>query len=213
MDLDNVWFFFPDCFSLHVVSDVHEDFPDIPLKMAPRKGFSTFSRVVSEGLSDQSYWYVLTTEICGIIPLQYLKRSPIVKTFPEDFCRVESGKLQLLNGRPFVNKKSSNAFEVVCPSFGLVSAILRKKTSSEERGSAAIYKVKEFLSGLDFSSLKGDGDDVNCERPRAARRLTMPPQFNTPKTKETPVPVHLTPPSSGSLSSPNLKEICERNDL
>ena len=41
----------------------------------------------------------------------------------------------------------------------------------------------------------------------------MPPQFNTPKTKETPVPVHLTPPSSGSLSSPNLKEICERNDL
>ena len=198
---------------MHVVSDVHEDFPDIPLKMAPRKGFSTFSRVVSEGLSDQSYWYVLTTEICGIIPLQYLKRSPIVKTFPEDFCRVESGKLRLLDGRPFVNKKSSSAFEVVCSSFGLVSAILRKKTSSEERGSAAIYKVKEFLNGLDFSSLKGDGDEVNCERPRAARRLSMPPQFNTPKTKETPVPVHLTPPSSGSLSSPNLKEICERNDL
>ena len=55
-------FFFPDCFSVHVVSDVHEDFPDIPLKMAPRKGISTFSRKVSEGLSDQSYWYVLTTD-------------------------------------------------------------------------------------------------------------------------------------------------------
>ncbi|PFX20937.1 hypothetical protein AWC38_SpisGene14591 [Stylophora pistillata] len=28
-----------------------------------------------------------------------------------------------------------------------------------------------------------------------------------------PVSVHLTPPNSGSLSSPNLKEISERNDL
>lgn len=102
--------FFPDCFSVHVVSDVHEGFLGIPLKMAPRKGFSTFSRVVSEGLSDQSYWL----------------------TFPEAFCRIESSKLRLLDGRPFVNKKNSSAFEVVCSSFGLVSVILRKKTGSEE---------------------------------------------------------------------------------
>lgn len=188
-------------------------FFDIALKMASRKGFSTFSRVVSEGLSDQSYWYVLTTEICGVTPLQYLKRSPIVTTFPEAFCRIERSKLRLLDGRPFVNKKNSSAFEVVCSSFGLVSAILRKKTGSEERGSAAINKVKEFFNGLDLSSLKGDGDDVNCERPRAARRLTMPPQFNTPNAKETHVLVDLTPPSSGSLRSPNLKDISERNAL
>ncbi|XP_068689955.1 uncharacterized protein [Montipora foliosa] len=44
-------------------------------------------------------------------------------------------------------------------------------------------------------------------------RLTMPPQFNTPNTKETPVSVDLTFPSSGNLSSPNLKEISKRNDL
>ena len=148
--------------------------------MAPRKGFSTFSRVVSDALSEHNYWYVLTTEFCGITPLQYFKRSPILTTFPEDFCRIESDKLRLLDGRPFVNKKNSSAFEVVCSSFGLVSVILREKRGSEEGGSAAIYKVKEFLNGLDLSSLKGDGNDLNCERPRAARRLTMTPQFNTP---------------------------------
>ena len=89
------------------------------------------------------------------------------------FLQNWSSKLRLLDGRPFVNKKNSSAFEVLCSSFGLVSAILRKKTGSKERGSAAINKVKEFLNGLDLSSLKGDGDDVNCERPRAARRLTI----------------------------------------
>ena len=149
---------------------------------------------------------MLTTEICGITPLQYFKRSPIVTSFPEDFYRIESGKLLLLDGHPFVNKKNSSAFEVVCSSFGLVSAILRKKTGCEERGSAAVFKGKEFLNGLDLSSLKGDSDDMNW-------RLTMPPQFNTPNTKETPVSVDLTFPSSGNLSSPNLKEISKRNDL
>lgn len=114
--------------------------------MAPRKGFSTFSRDISEGLSNQSYWYVLTTEICGITPLQYLKQSPIVTTFFQDFCRIKSGKLWLLDGHLSINKKNSSAFEVVCSSFRLVLAILRKKTGSEEQGSAAINKVKEFLN-------------------------------------------------------------------
>lgn len=54
---------------------------------------------------------------------------------------------------------------------------------------------------------------MTCERPHAAWCLTMPPQFNTPNTKEMPVSVQLTPPSSGSLSSPSLKQICEKNHL
>ena len=74
--------------------------------MPPRKGFSTFSLDISEELSNQSYWHMLTTEICGITPLQYLKQSPIVTTFFEDFCRIESGKLWLLVGHLFINKKN-----------------------------------------------------------------------------------------------------------
>lgn len=89
---------------------------------------------------------MLTTEICGITPLQYLKQSPIVTTFFQDFCRIKSGKLWLLDGHLSINKKNSSAFEVVCSSFRLVLAILRKKTGSEEQGSAAINKVKEFLN-------------------------------------------------------------------
>ena len=44
-----------------------------------------------------------------------------------------------------------------------------KRTRSEKRGSPAINNVEEFLKGLDLSSLKGDDDDVNCERPRACQ--------------------------------------------
>lgn len=70
---------------MYLVSEVHEGvLLFIPLKMEPKKGFLTFSRVVSEGLGDQSYWHVLTSGICGITPPPNLKRSLIVTTFLED---------------------------------------------------------------------------------------------------------------------------------
>ena len=125
---------------------MHVGFAGYSPQNGAKERFSTFSRDISEGLSNQSYWYVLTTEICGITPLQYLKQSPIVTTFFQDFCRIKSGKLWLLDGHLFINKKNSSAFEVVCSSFRLVSAILRKKTGSEEQGPAAINKVKEYLN-------------------------------------------------------------------
>lgn len=182
--------------------------------MAPRRGFSPFSRVVSEDLNANSYWYVLSAGICGNAPSKFIKCSPIAESFPDEFRRIESGKLHLLDGRAFDDKKSSNGFEVVCSSFGLVSTILCKKTASEETASVPFNILKEFLNGLDLSCINSEDseDGDTSERPRAARRLTMPPVTRTPQTKGTPSFL-VTPPDSGSSSSPDMKEISERSDL
>ena len=76
-------------------------------------------------------------------------------TFPEDFCRIESGKLRLVDGRPFVNNKNIPVnLKLLACLLGLHWPFWRKKTGSEKRGSPAINKVKEFVKELDFSSLK-----------------------------------------------------------
>ena len=95
--------------------------------------------------------------------------------------------------------------------------MLRQKTSSE--GSDYSLQLREFLNQIDLSSICGD---EHSEMPaenisRAARRLEMP---QTPPSKASSSVV-MTPPNSGNLrpegksdvSSPNLKEISEKDDL
>lgn len=117
-------------------------------KMAPRKAFSLFSRVVSEDLSPNCYWYVLSAEICGGSPSSYFKKSPLVASFPEEFHQVESGKLRLEDGGTFIDKKTSKGFKVVCTSFGLVSTVVRKKVDVKEKLPVALHKIKDFLNEL-----------------------------------------------------------------
>lgn len=140
--------------------------------MAPRKGLSPFSYVISTDLSPHSYWYVLNSKVCGMTPTQYFKQSPIVSSFPADFHRVESCNLQLNDERHYQKKRSSSGMEVICSSFGLLSILLRQKTSPEV--SEAASQLRNFLNNLDLSVIK-------------------------PKAK--------------SFSSPNLKEISEKDDL
>ena len=149
---------------------------------------------------------------------RYFKQCPIVSRFPDDFHRVESCDLQLIDGPHYEKKNLSNGTEVVCSSFALLSVLLRQKTSSEV--SEASSKLRNFLNKLDLSVIAGEQDrEVATEgRPRASRRLKMP---ITPPTKHSQItsPVVMTPPKSGekaeekSFSSPNLKEISEKDDL
>ena len=154
---------------------------------------------------------MLSGEICGGSPSNYLKRSPLVASFPEEFHRVESGKLRLEDGSAFIDKKSSNGFEVICTSFGLVSTFLRRKLVATEYFPVAFPRLKDFLNELDLNVIStGFVEDVS-ERPITARRLEMPPRsFSTPKTKATTTSL-VTPPNSGG--SPNLKEISGNTDL
>ena len=155
------WFHISTC-GIRVASAIDK-------RMALRKGFSPFSRIVSEDLSPNTYWCVLSAEICGGSPLSYFKQSPLVASFPEEFHRSESDKLWLEDGSAFIDKKTSNGFEVVCTSFGLVSTVVHRKMDVKEKLPVAFHKIKDFLNGLTV-------EDVT-ERPIAAQRLEMPPRF------------------------------------
>ena len=181
--------------------------------MAPRKGLSPFTRVISPDLSPHSYWYVLNSKVCGMTPTQYFKRSPVVSSFPEDFQRIDSGNIRLEDGRHYTNKRSSNGTEILCSSFGLVSVFCRQKMSPE--GSQFSSQLRDFINKLDLSVICGDEEIEVSERPRASRRLEMP---LTPPNRPTSSAVLMTPPNSGKpegkyFPSPNLKEISEKNDL
>ena len=117
-------------------------------KMVPRKGFSLFSCVISEDLSSNSYWYVLSAKICRGSPSSYFERSPLVASFPEEFHRVESSKLWLEEGGAFIDKKTSNGFEVVYTSFGLELTVLCRKADVKEKLPVNFHKIKDFLNGL-----------------------------------------------------------------
>ena len=94
-------------------------------------------------------------------------------SFPEEFHRIESGKLRLEDGSAFMDKKSSNGFEVICTSFGLVSTFLRRKVDVKEKLPVAFHKLKDFLNELDLNVTSTSFvEDIN-ERPIAARRLEM----------------------------------------
>ena len=116
-------------------------------------------------------------------PTRYFKQSPIVSRFLNDFHRVESCDLQLNDGHHYQKKHSSNGTEVVYSSFGLVSVLLRQKTSS---------KLRNFLNKLDLS--------VN-ENSQATSPVVMTPPNSGEKSDEI------------SFPSPNLKEIIEKDDL
>ncbi|KAJ7333695.1 hypothetical protein OS493_015778 [Desmophyllum pertusum] len=112
--------------------------------MAPRKGSSPFFRVIDEDdvLSSQKNWYILSSKLCGINPTQYFKRSTTVSGFQEEFFLVGSGSLRLVDGSNYVPKGSSNGFEVVCSTFGLMAVLLRQKYLDE----SVLCKLKEVLN-------------------------------------------------------------------
>ena len=94
--------------------------------MAPRKGFSPFTRVVNPHLlSSGKNWYVLSNKICGMSPNQYFKRNSVISCFPEELEQVDITSPRLADGGVYRGKVSSNV-ETVASSFGLLAVLLRQ---------------------------------------------------------------------------------------
>ena len=181
--------------------------------MAPRKGLSPFTRVISpdESPHSRSFWYILNSKVCGMTPTQYFKRSPVVTSFPEDFKRIDSGKIRFQDGHHYTTKRSSNGAEILCSSFGLISVLLRQKTSSED--SDFSLQLREFLNKIDLSVLCGDEESEvssSTERPRASRRLEMPMTPPNKIPRKTSSSVAMTPPNNGDLIKPESKHFLPR---
>ena len=136
--------------------------------MAPRKGFSPFTRVISPKLSRQLNWYIVYSKVCGSTPVQYFKRSPVVTSFPGDFQRIDSAYIRLQDGRHYSNKKSSNSTEIVCSSFGLITTLLRRSSSE---CSEFISPLRDLLNIVDLSniSVQEENESEAKKRPRASR--------------------------------------------
>ena len=152
--------------------------------MAPRKGFSPFTRVISPKLSPQLNWYILCSKVCGSTPTQYFKWSPVVTSFPGDFQRIDSAYIRLQDGRHYSNKKSSNATEIVCSSFGLITTLPRRSSSES---SEFISPLRDLLNIVDLSNMltkktkaKQRNDHVlhgawRCQRHQRTRRRHLWP--------------------------------------
>ena len=95
--------------------------------MAPRKGFSLFTRVINDDLlSPDKYWYVLNNIICKGSPGQFYKKSSVVASFPDEFVRGERRSLRQADGETYDGKASSE-FEILASTFGLLAIILRQQ--------------------------------------------------------------------------------------
>ena len=132
----------------------------------------------------------------------YFKRSPVVASFPGDFQRIDSAHIRLQDGRHYSNKKSSNATEIVCSSFGLITTLLRRSSSES---SEFISQLRDLLNIVDLSNISVDEENEReaNKRPRASRRLEMP----TTPTNKTSLSVAMTPPNSGNSQRAENKNV------
>ena len=145
--------------------------------MAPRKGFSPFTRVISAELSEEKKWYILSHRICSVSPTRYFKQSVVVSTYPVEFAQVGMKSLRLADGSVYLGKACSE-MEVVASSFGLLAVLLCQHL--DENAFQDLSRLKEYLNGLDLSCIAIEGEDVTSlklgeARPPVARRLNLPP--------------------------------------
>ena len=206
--------------------------------MAPRKGFSPFARVIGDELpSLEKYWYVLTASVCGNSPSQFYKKSGVVQSFPEEFKMVQRETLRLADETVFDAKAYGNC-EVVASSFGLLVVLLRQQSLKNLFASDSSFgRLREFLNGLDFCCLADEtageavtrdaavsavapvpkstpsGNEPPRPRPRAARKLTLPPPLPSKTVQNTPPPCSSRISKQQNRPSPNMKEISENTEI
>ena len=111
-------------------------------KMAPRKGFGPFTRIINPDIPVDKKWYVLNHRVCAMSPLRYLMKSEVVASFQDEFKQVEIGSLCLADGSKY-RGKASYEFEVGASSFGLLAVLLRQHPEK------VLFKRTEHL--LDYS--------------------------------------------------------------
>ena len=134
----------------------------VAVEMTPRKGFSPFTRVISPELSPQLTWIILSSKVCGSTLTQHFKRSPsCCRQFPGDFQRIDSAYIRLQDGRHYSNNKSSNATEIVCSSFGLITTLL---CHSSSESSELISQLRDLLNTVDLSKMSVDKENKSKQR-------------------------------------------------
>ena len=117
----------------------------VAVEMTPRRGFSPVTRVISPELSPQLTWFILSSKVCGSTLTQNFKRSLVVVSFSGDFQTIDSAYIRLQDGRHYSNKKYSNATEIVCSSFGLITTLLRRSSSESSEFIFAVEKCAEHI--------------------------------------------------------------------
>ena len=133
----------------------------VAVEMAPRKGFSPFTRVISPELSPQLTRFILSSKVCGSMPTQCLMWLTVVASFPGDFQSIDSAYVRLQDGHHYSNKKSSNATEIVCSSFGLITTLL---CHSSSESSELISQLRDLLNTVDLSKMSVDKENKSKQR-------------------------------------------------
>ena len=197
--------------------------------MAPRKGFSPFTRVISDELNSlERYWYVLTSSLCGCSPSQYFRKNVVVQSFPEEFKMIERATLRQVDGSMFDGNLGGSDSVVVASSFGFLAVLFRQQFhKSSWLKDPGFGSLKTFLNDLDFGALSLEHEDItrgtplpdpatipsrDQPRPHVARKLSLNP--SSPNVKNAPP---MTPKQSGQNDkqsvSPNIKDICQNSEI
>lgn len=91
-------------------------------------------QITSESLtSSGKNWHILTKEICGSIPTDFVKNK-IFQHFLAEICSVTSWELQVVSGSwPFVAKGPSHVSHglYVATTFGLCAVLLRQQLNED----------------------------------------------------------------------------------
>ena len=135
--------------------------------MAPRKGFSLFTRVISDELhSLERYWYVLSSSLCGGSPSQFFRKNVVVQNFPEEFKMIERATLGQVDGSLFDGNVGGSDFVVVASSFGFLAVLLRQQFQKNSWLKDAGFEfLKTVLNDLDFSALNPQHEEITRGTP------------------------------------------------
>ena len=95
------------------------------------------------------------------MPTQYLMWLTVVASFPGDFQSIDSAYVRLQDGHHYSNKKSSNATEIVCSSFGLITTLL---CHSSSESSELISQLRDLLNTVDLSKMSVDKENKSKQR-------------------------------------------------
>ena len=196
--------------------------------MAPRKGLSPFTRVISDELNSlERYWYLLSSNLCGISPCQYFRKNVVVESFPEEFKMLERATLRQVDGSMF-DANVVPDFVVVASSFGILAVLFRQQTQKSSLLKDPRFGfLRKFLNELDFGALSRQHEEItrgtpladpatipsrDQPRPHVARKLSLNP---SPVNVENAPP--MTPKQSGQNGkhsvSPNIKDICQNSEI
>jgi len=197
--------------------------------MAPRKGFSLFTRVISDELNSlERYWYILSSSLCGGSPSQYFRKNVVVQNFPEEFKMIERASLRQVDGSMFDGNVGGSDFVVVASSFGFLVVLLRQQfQKSSWLKDPGFELLKSVLNDLDFSALSPQHEEIirgtpfpdpatipsrDQPKPHVARKLSL---NSSSRNAENAPP--MTPKQSGQNGkqgvSPNIKDICQNPDI